>query len=899
MKKFILIDAHALIHRAYHALPPLTTKSGELVNAVFGFASVLIKVINEFKPDYIAAAFDLPEPTFRHKEYKEYKATRPEAPPDLYIQIPRVREILKAFEIPIYEKIGYEADDIIGTISKKLIGRDIEVLILTGDMDTLQLVSGPPARAGNIKVYTPKRGLSDPVIYDEKKVEERFKGLKPGQLNDFKGLKGDPSDNISGVKGIGEKTAISLLNRYKTIEKLYEAIEKGKITGLSNSVMEKLKAGKESAFFSKKLVTLYQNVPINFSLKENEFGGFNKDKLFEVFKDLGFVSLIERLKSAGGSVNADGQGVLIMPVKTVAKIKYKKVPRDLNWGKLKKELKEAKEIYLSYRLKADNSLKSVAISDSKNIYLLENNFLNIDEIFSDRKIKKTSCDFKFLIKALQEDRIDLEGLEFDAMIAAYVLNPGERSYEISKLIVKEFGETPPVDPEYSLVFEASILKELKSALSARLITTKTEKVFKEIEMPLIPVLSKMEVIGIKLDSEKLEKISRQLENRLKDLEKEIYKLAGEKFNINSPRQLAEILFMKLKIPGARKGGRIKKTPGGAPSTGAGELEKLRSHHKIIDYILRYRELTKLKSTYTDTLPNLIDKKNRLHTTFDQTGTATGRLSSQDPNLQNIPARGDWGDEIRGTFIAESGFKFISADYSQIHLRIIAALANDKKMIEAFAKEMDIHKFTAAEINNVPIDKVTPEMRFAAKELNFGIIYGMGSQGFAEAAKISRERAEQFIDEYLKDFSGIARYVEKLKDEARKNGFAATFFGRRRYLSELNSPNFMLRSQAERMAINMPIQGLEADIVKKAMIEVNNWIQKENLGKDLRMILQVHDELLFEAKKDLVKQFAPKIIKIMRNVIKLKVPIIAEAKIGDNWAELKNYAGTARSTNNSQ
>jgi len=578
-----------------------------------------------------------------------------------------------------------------------------------------------------------------------------------------------------------------------------------------------------------------------------------------------------------------------MPVKTVAKIKYKKVPRDLNWGKLKKELKEAKEIYLSYRLKADNSLKSVAISDSKNIYLLENNFLNIDEIFSDRKIKKTSCDFKFLIKALQEDRIDLEGLEFDAMIAAYVLNPGERSYEIGKLIVKEFGETLPVDPEYSLVFEASILKELKSALSARLITTKTEKVFKEIEMPLIPVLSKMEVIGIKLDSEKLEKISRQLENRLKDLEKEIYKLAGEKFNINSPRQLAEILFMKLKIPGARKGGRIKKTPGGAPSTGAGELEKLRSHHKIIDYILRYRELTKLKSTYTDTLPNLIDKKNRLHTTFDQTGTATGRLSSQDPNLQNIPARGDWGDEIRGTFIAESGFKFISADYSQIHLRIIAALANDKKMIEAFAKGLDIHKFTASEINNVPIDKVTPEMRFAAKELNFGIIYGMGSQGFAEAAKISRERAEQFIDEYLKDFSGIARYVEKLKDEARKNGFAATFFGRRRYLSELNSPNYILRSQAERMAINMPIQGLEADIVKKAMIEVNNWIQKENLGKDLRMILQVHDELLFEAKKDLVKQFAPKIIKIMRSVIKLKVPIIAEAKVGDNWAELKNYA----------
>jgi len=889
MKKFILIDAHALIHRAYHALPPLTTKSGELVNAVFGFASILIKTIGEFKPDYIAAAFDLPEPTFRHKEYKEYKAKRPKAPPDLYIQIPRVREVLKAFKIPIYEKIGYEADDIIGTISKKLSGKDIEVLILTGDTDTLQLVGGPPARAGNIKVYTPKRGLSDPIIYDEKRVEERFGGLKPGQMNDFKGLRGDPSDNISGVKGIGEKTAISLLNRYKTIEKLYKAIEKGGITGISDSVMEKLKAGKKSAFFSKKLATLYQDVPINFSLRENEFGKFNKDKLFEVFKDLGFMSLIERLKSAGGSASAGGQGVLIMPVKTVAKIKYKKVPRDLNWGKLDKELKEAKEIYLSYRLKDGGSLKSMVISDSKNIYLLENNFSNIGGIISDEKIKKTSYDFKSLIKAFWKEGVDLGGLEFDVMIAAYILNPGGRSYEFSKLIVKEFGETLPADPEYSLVFEAGILRELKPILSARLITTKTERVFKEIEMPLILVLSKMETIGIKLDSEKLEKISRQLENKLKDLEKEIYKLAGEKFNINSPRQLAEILFIKLKIPGARKGGRIKKTPGGAPSTGAGELEKLRTQHKIIDYILRYRELAKLKSTYTDTLPDLIDENNRLHTTFNQTGTATGRLSSQEPNLQNIPARGDWSDEIRKTFMAESGFKFISADYSQIHLRIIAALANDKKMIEAFARGLDIHKFTAAEINNVPINKVTSEMRFAAKELNFGIIYGMGNQSFAEAAKISRGKAEQFINEYLKNFSGIARYVKKLKDEARKNGFAATFFGRRRYLSELNSPNYILRSQAERMAINMPIQGLEADIVKKAMIEVNNWIQKENLGKDLRMILQVHDELLFEAKKDLVKQFAPKIIKIMRSVIKLKVPIIAEAKVGDNWAELKNYA----------
>ncbi len=356
MKKFILIDAYALIHRAYHALPPLTTKSGEMVNAVFGFTSILMKIIDEFKPDYIAAAFDLPEPTFRHKEYKEYKATRPKAPPDLYIQIPRVKEILGAFKIPIYEKIGYEADDIIGTISKKLADENIEVLILTGDMDTLQLVNE------KINVYTPKRGLSDPIVYNEKKVIERFNGLKPNQLNDYKGLRGDPSDNIPGVKGVGEKTAISLLNRYKTIEKLYEAVEKGKITGISDSLMEKLKTGKKSALLSKKLVTLHQNVPIKFSLKKNEFGKFNKDKLVNVLKDLGFMRLIERLNLVGKQENLQKQGTLLMPVK-----------KGLNWEKLNKELKSAKEIYLSYHLNDGGGLESLAISNGEEIHILENN----------------------------------------------------------------------------------------------------------------------------------------------------------------------------------------------------------------------------------------------------------------------------------------------------------------------------------------------------------------------------------------------------------------------------------------------------------------------------------------------------------------------------------------------
>ena len=810
MKKLILIDSHALIHRAYHALPPLTTKSGELVNAVYGFTSILIKTISNFKPDYIVAAFDAPGATFRHEEYKEYKATRVKAPDDLYAQIPRVKEILTAFNVPIFEKSGFEADDIIGTISKKLSaqgGKNIEVLILTGDMDNLQLVGK------NVSVlYSPPSASKEQIIYDDKKIAERFEGLKPEQLIDFKGLKGDPSDNIPGVKGIGEKTAIILLNKFGTIEKLYGAIEKGKAENVSAGVLEKLKAGKDTAFFSKKLATIKQNVPIKFDLKKSEFGKFDKNKIIELFQNLGFVSLINRLKPRSSAEGRGKQGTL-------------------------------------------------AMSPS----------INIED--------RVGYDFKSFIKTPRGKRVVISSSDFDVMIAAYILNPGEHDYSLEKLSLREFGAVLPKDEAISKL--APIFKN-------RLIETETKKVFEEIEMPLIPILAKMETAGIKLDVKKINKLNVYLGKELEKLQNKIYKLAGEKFNINSPQQLSEILFVKLKIPGTRAGGRFKKTSGGALSTGAAELEKLRSQHKIIDFILKYRELAKLKSTYTETLPKFVDNNNRVHTTFNQTGTASGRLSSHDPNMQNIPARGTWGDEVRKAFIAEKGYKFLSVDYSQIHLRIIAALANDKKMMEAFKKGLDIHKFTASEINNVPMDKVTSEMRFSAKALNFGIIYGMGAQSFSESAGISKEKAKEFIAEYLKDFSGVAQYIKKLQEEAKQRGYTMTLFGRRRYLPELKSPNPMLRAQAERIAINMPIQGLEADIMKKAMIGVDNWIQKENLNNNVKMLLQVHDELLFEVKEDLVKKIAPEIVKIMESVIKLSVPIAAEAKIGNNWGELRVF-----------
>lgn len=836
MKKFILIDSHALIHRAYHALPPLTTKSGELVNAVYGFASILIKTISDFKPEYIVAAFDAPGATFRHEEYKEYKATRVKAPDDLYAQIPRVKEILNAFKIPFFEESGYEADDIIGTISKNLKGKNVEVLILTGDMDNFQLVGK------NIKVlYSPPSAAKEQVIYDSKKIEERFSGLKPGQLTDFKGLKGDPSDNIPGVKGIGEKTAATLINRFGNIENLYKAVEKETIKEVSAGVFEKLKNGKDAAFFSKNLATINQNVPIKFNLKKSGFGKFDKNKVIELFRNLGFVSLINRL---GGPARM---------TEVIQSGGQKPASAEATAGK-QARLPEPEA-------QAAGGQGILAMPPGTDIG------------------GRIGYDFKSFIKTSKGAKTIISRDDFDIMIAAYVLNPGERDYSLEKLSLQEFGKVLPY---------AQAVSKLAPILKKRLVETGTKKVFREIEMPLIPVLAKMELSGIEVDGKKLENLKKTIGRELKKLEAGIYKLAGQNFNINSPQQLSEILFLKLKISGALKGGGIRKTPGGLLSTNASELLKIKSSHKIIGHILKYRELAKLKSTYTDSLTGSRDDKGRIHTTFNQVGTASGRLSSQDPNLQNIPARGAWGGGVRKAFVAAKGYKFVSCDYSQMHLRIIAALANDVKMIDAFKRGLDIHKFTAAEINNVSIEKVTPLMRFAAKELNFGIIYGMGAQSFAESAGISREKAREFINEYFKDFSGIASYMETLKDKARKSGFTETLFGRRRYLPELNSANAMLRSQAERVAINMPIQGLEADIIKKAMIEIDDWISKNKYGDNVRMILQVHDELLFEVKENFIKEAAKKIVELMEGVINLKVPIIAEAKIGDNWGELRNF-----------
>ncbi len=742
MKRLVLIDANALIHRSFHALPPLTTKKGELVNAVFGFTSILLRVLKELKPDYIVAAFDLPKPTFRHLEYKEYKATRPKTAEELIPQFSKVKEVVKAFDIPIFEKEGFEADDIIATITKKT-GKDIEDIIVTGDLDALQLIDK------NTKVYTLKKGISDTIIYDEKAVRERFE-LEPEQFVDFKGLKGDPSDNIPGVPGIGEKTAINLLKEFETIENLYGKLEKGEAKSIPPALKKKLLENKEQAFFSKKLATVRYDVPLKFDLDACRVETYNPQEVIKLFQELDFKSLISRLPSSQQS----------MPL-----------------------LKE---------------------------------------------------------------------------------------------------EMPAVTK----------LKDIEKAYQDKILS---KKVY-QLEKDLVPVLESMENFGIKLDISSLEILSKKINAQLQRLEKEIYKLAGINFNINSSQQLSEVLFKKLNI--SVDG--LRKTPGGVISTAAPELIKLKGKHKIIDLIMEYRELMKLKTTYVDTLPKLVDAKQRVHTNYNPLGAATGRLSSSEPNLQNIPIRSEWGQEIRKAFISENGYKLLSADYSQIELRIAACLAKDKKMLEAFKKDYDIHKLTAAEVNNVSLDEVTDKMRYEAKALNFGVLYGMSVVGFSQAAGITYDKAKKFIDEYMRDFVGIAKYVEKTKKEVKKNGYVETILGRRRYLPQINSSNFLMRHASERMAINMPVQGTAADIMKVAMV---NLIKK--LPPEAKLLLQVHDELVLEVKEDKIKEAAEIVRDVMENVLNQpifkevksifqpmadqpragKIPLKVDIKIGDNWGEI--------------
>ena len=899
-KLLILIDGNAIIHRSYHALPPLSTKKGELVNAVYGFASTLLSVIEKFKPDYVAASFDLAGPTFRHDKFEEYKANRVKADDELYAQIPRVKEVVETFNIPIYEKAGFEADDIIGTVAKQVSAQGekgpIETIIVTGDMDTLQLIDG------KTKVYTMKRGLSDAVIYDEEKVFERY-GLKPEQLIDYKGLRGDPSDNIPGVKGIGEKTAIDLLKKYKDINGVYKNINE-----IKGAVREKLERDKAKAILSKELATIILDAPVKFELEKSRLHDFDRDKIVKLFGELNFYSLIKRLptneeassQSETGKAGSNG----------VADFKYL-IADEKNIAEIISELKDVEEIAIATEIN-NGILNGIAISykTGRSAYFAIDNIKpGIKNVLENPAIKKIGFDLKSIFKQLVDAGINLQNIYWDVMIAAYVLNPGEK-ITLEKLVMSGLGEEANFEKkqkiqlslvaneedkenaaietckkaDYALKLKLSMEKEMARISDEQKknkhVPGTLENVFYDMEMPLVKILGEMEIEGIEINTTIFKGISEKISGTLQNLEKSIYALAGKEFNINSPQQLAEVLFVTLKIPTVG----IKKGKTGF-STASDELEKIRDMHKIVSKIEEYRELFKLKTTYLDTLPKLIDQKSRLHTTFNQAVTATGRLSSAEPNLQNIPIKTDLGQLLRTAFVARDGYKLISADYSQIDLRCVAHVSGDKKLIEAFYRGDDIHKLTAAEINKVTLSQVTEKMRSSAKALNFGIIYGMSAYGFSQSAGIPREEAQRFINTYMEKFEDVARYMKETREFARKNGYVETQLGRRRNIAEINSPNMQVANAAERMAINMPIQGLSADIVKLAMLKIySDLIANDNSG-NIRMLLQIHDEIILEVKKELADEVAEKIKNLMESAYKLSVPLIADVKIGDNWGEI--------------
>jgi len=958
-KKFIIIDANSLIHRAFHALPPLTTKDGQLVNAVYGFTTILLKTLRDFKPDYIACCFDVDKDTFRKKEYEAYKAQRAKQPSELYEQIELVKQLLEAFRIPIYEKKGYEADDIIGTLTraaqtyanKSADLRELKNVVVSGDLDILQLVDN------NTEVYTLKRGISETVVYDEKAVKERF-GFGPEKLADYKALRGDPSDNIPGVKGIGEKTAIALIQEFGSIEKIYEEIKKyarlkneqenKKIKAkniLKESVIKKLEENKEQAFLSKKLATIVRDVKIDFDLKDCQVQPFDTQQVVKLFQAWNFTSLISKIPQVE-KVMYERQGTLFEQItrskgqETESKeqeIRLKKgyylVNNEKTFNKFLKKLKKQEEFAFDTETDGLNPFKDNLIGMSFSWQKGEAYYVPIQQttsskqqatnktnkkplvtgygllvtnklkpILENEKIKKIGHNIKFDLEVLDKIGIKLQGLAFDTMIASYLLNPGTRQHNLDALAFTELGykmqsitdlagtskknqiNLSQVDTTKVANYaceDADITWQLYHKLSEKLDDVLIEGVLEKIEMPLIPVLAGMEKTGIKLDVKFLNKMSRELELKIKDLESKIFKIAKTKFNVASPLQLKEVLFNKLKISSAGLG----KTKTGV-STAAGELEKLKGRHKIIDLIIEHRELSKLKNTYLDPLPKLVDENSRVHTSFNQTVTATGRLSSSGPNLQNIPIRTQLGKKIRQAFIAEKGCEILSADYSQIELRIVASLANDEKMLAAFRKGEDIHRRTAAEIFEVPPEKVTEEMRRHAKAVNFGIIYGLGPHGLSQGTGISYEEACDFINKYFDIHSGIKEYIENTIALTREMGYVETLFGRRRYLPEINAQHQQLRSQAERMAINHPVQGSSADLIKLAMINLDKKIKKEFAKDEVKMLLQVHDELVFEIKKDLIPHAKKIIEREMTSVYKLKAPIEVEIGIGKNWGECK-------------
>ncbi len=826
-KVLVLLDSHAIIHRAYHALPDFASSRGIPTGALYGLSTMLMGIIEKFKPDYIVACYDLPKPTYRHEAYEGYKAGRKKADDELVEQLQSSRKIFEAFGIPMYDKEGFEADDMLGTITQTVLDKkeysDIHVVIASGDMDTLQLVTQK-----RVQVFTLKKGIKDTITYDEDAVRERF-GFGPELLPDYKGLRGDPSDNIIGIAGVGEKTASTLISTFGTIEELYEVLEKDssvvKKAGISDRMIDLLKNNKEEALFSKMLATIRRDAPIDFEIPKTIWKDhFDQSKVEELFRDLEFRSLLPRVKNIKGIY----EGTVSPKESVQPRPQYEEIVSD--------EAEEAaKNGSYTGLFESTSSTPVYSAVDSE----------------TEKRVK----------------------------ILISILNPG-----ISN---------PTLDDVYSFTREVDI-KNAEEKLLKEIKHNNLERVYSEIELPLIPIVDRMQKVGIKIDTVFLGALGEKYHTKIRELQKKIWELAGEEFNVSSPKQLGEILFTKL----AHGGKKIKKTATGAKSTKESELEKLKGTHPIIDYILEYRELTKLVGTYIDVLPTLVDEQSRIHATFLQTGTTTGRMSSQDPNLQNIPIKTEAGKAIREAFVAEKGFKLVSFDYSQVELRIAAILSEDPQLLSIFKAGTDIHSGVASRVFNVPESEVTPNMRRQAKVINFGILYGMGVNALKTNLESTREEAQNFYNEYFKTFTGLAEYLEETKRQAAKNGFTTTLFGRKRYFEGINSRLPFIRAAAERMAINAPIQGTSADMIKLGMRRVEEYLTTNKLEEKARLLLQVHDELIYEIEESSIDSIVPQIQKIMQTVLTPEeskgVPILTSANVGDNWGKMSAYTGTINS-----
>ncbi|MBU4488342.1 MAG: DNA polymerase I [Candidatus Omnitrophica bacterium] len=889
--KLFLIDGNSFCYRAFYAIKELANSKGEPTNAVFGFISMLRKIIKDEKPDYLAITFDLKGPTFRHKKYEEYKIHRKPMPDPLVSQMPVIKEVVRAYNVPIFEKEGFEADDVIATLTRKLAGKSLDVYIVTGDKDALQLV-GP-----HVKVYsTHKEGL----IYDAEKVKERY-GVGPERIVDLLSLMGDATDNITGIPGFGEKTALSLMKEFENLDEILTKPEKIKSEVRRRLVVEHA----DKARLSKELATLDDKVPVDIELEDMRIKEPDALKLLEIFKRLEFRNLIQEYAP-----------------KTDLKSKYYLVKDKKNFADLLKKLEKselfafdfettgtdpmtARPIGISFSFKKGEAYYAAFKNETPKL-INDSSVSDIDRgaalealrpIFENGKIKKVGQNIKYEYVILRNCGINLRGICFDTMIASYLLNPSKLNHNLDDIAMEYLSyKAIPIESligkgksaitledvdiekvsEYSSE-DADVTFRVMMILEKQLKEKGLDNLFNEVEMPLVAVLAEMEIAGVAIDTKFLLDMSVKVERSLGGLTKEIYAMAGEEFNINSHQQLASILFEKLKLPV------IKRTKTGI-STDESVLKKLVPNHAIIALILEYRTLSKLKSTYIDSLPELINKKTgKVHTSFNQTVTATGRLSSSDPNLQNIPIKTEIGREMRRAFIPfDKDDILISADYSQIELRILAHLSGDKDLVSAFKKNHDIHTYTASLVFGVKEKDVTKKMRSQAKTVNFGIVYGMSPYGLSRDLGIGVADAEKFIENYFERYSGVKAYLQDTIETARKAGYVTTILNRRRYIPDINSQNMNIRQFAERVAINTPIQGSAADLIKVAMLNI--WKEFEKRRFKSKMVLQVHDELVFEARKEEAGELKEIIKKEMEGVFKLEVPIIVRIGEGRNWLE---------------